>query len=219
MASAADEQRIRKLEDQNDQLRQHVDRLLRVMDAKPKPSAPIIEDDGPRVSYPRTSPIELPSVAEFERLLLIVSRAYPKVMPTFDSENDRREFFLGFCASFERIANMKRTVSVDGELILNAKHDVRYFADEAYRWLCERGTPAETTNGSFFVACIAAGDVAWSLPNRALGISAHLGLGYDGLTASSAAWRRVLATGQPRAPSAGPQPLQQSQRTASVRYL
>lgn len=216
MASATDE-RIRALEAQNTELRQRLDALQAKVSPPPKPPAPVAEDDGPRVSFPRSVPIEMPSIAEFERLLIIVGRAYPKIVPTFDREGDRMEFFNGFTASFERIANLRRTVGEGGVQVLNTKVDARHWGNEAYHWLQQRGTPAETMNGSFFAAAVAAGDVPFSFADRPAGISAYLGLSYEGLTASTTAWRRVLESGQPRAASAGPQ-VRQSQRTAEVRF-
>jgi hypothetical protein len=75
MANAADEQRIRALEFQDTQLREQVDQLLQRMSSRPRSApAPVVDDD-PRTIYPRSAPIEMPSVAEFERLLIIVARA------------------------------------------------------------------------------------------------------------------------------------------------
>jgi hypothetical protein len=219
MANAADEQRIRALEVQNNQLQQQVDRLLERMNPRPKAAPAPVLDDGPRVSFPRSTPIEMPTIAQFEKLLAIVTRAHPGAVPTFDRDSDRREFFLGFIRSFERIANLRRTVGEGGAPVLNEKYDARFWADEAYRWLHERGTPAETMNGSFFCAAICAGDVAYSFGNRAAGVSAHLGLGFDGLTASTAAWHRVLESGETRAATAAPMPLRQNSQSAEVRYF
>jgi hypothetical protein len=219
MANAADEQRMRALEVQNDQLREQVDQLLERMNPRPRPAPAPVVDDGPRVTFPRSTPIEMPTIAQFEKLLAIVARAYPGAVPTFDRDGDRREFFLGFTASFERVANLRRTIGQGGAQLLNTKYDIRYWAEEANRWLHERGTPAETMNGSFFVAAIAAGDVPFSFANRAAGISAYIGLGYEGLTASTAAWRRVFETGQPRKAAAAPQPLRQFSQPAEVRHF
>jgi hypothetical protein len=45
------------------------------MSSRPRSApAPVVDDD-PRTIYPRSAPIEMPSVAEFERLLIIVARA------------------------------------------------------------------------------------------------------------------------------------------------
>jgi hypothetical protein len=217
MANAADEQRMRALEAQNAELRQRLDALQAKVSPRPKPPAPIPEDDGFHVSFPRSAPIEMPSIAQFERLLIIVGRAYPKIVPTFDREGDRMEFFNGFCASFERIANLRRTVGEGGAQMLNKRNDARHWASEAYSWLQQRGTPAETMNGSFFAAVIAAGDVPFSLADRVGGVPAYVGLGYEGLTASTVAWRRVLASGQPREAIGKPSPLPDNQRV-EVRY-
>ena len=154
------------------------------------------------VTYSHSIPIERPTGEQFEKLLAIVARAHPTVVPKFARESDRSEFFRGFVASFERIASLRRTAG------LNAKNDAHWWANEAYRWLHEPGTPAETTNGSFFAAVIAAGDVPFSFANRAEGVSAYVGLTFDTdfRTAAPAAWRGVIERGQPRPPAAPPHP-------------
>jgi hypothetical protein len=215
MPTAADE-RIRALESQNAELRQRVDALQKKVSPRPKPPA-IVEVDGPRVSFPRSAPIEIPTITEFERLLSIVRRAHPRIVPTFDRESDRTEFFNGFTASFERIAHLRRTVGDGGAQILNKRDDARHWGSEAYQWLQQRGTPAETMNGSFFAAVIAAGDVPFSFPDHVAGVPAYVGLGYDGLTASAVAWRRVLASCQPRKAMGNSSPLPDKQRV-EVRY-
>jgi hypothetical protein len=175
----------------------------------PRKQSPI--EQGVTVSYSRSSPIELPSPAEYERLLTIVGRA--GVVPTFASENDRREFFAGFVGSFERIASLRRTEG------LNLKRPAREWADEAYGWLNQRATPAETTNGSYVAAILAAGDIAYSFAKPTLGIPAYVGLDFDpdGRVATAAGWRRVLENGKPRTPDPTPEPGGQTSRTSQVR--
>lgn len=168
-------------------------------------------EQGVTVSYSRSSPIALPSPAEYEKLLAIVASA--GVVPQFTSENEKREFYLSFVGSFERIANLRRS---DG---LNLKSPARQWADEAYGWLNQRGTPAETTNGSFFAAILAAGDVPYSYAKPALGVPAYVGITFDpdGRVASAAGWRRVLDNAKPRGPDPAPERVGQTAHRAQVR--
>lgn len=216
MAKDSDtDQRISALEQENRELKARLDALA----PKPAPRpAPPVEEGVVKVSYPRSTPITMPTVAEFEKLLAIVATAHPNVVPKFDRESDRMEFFRGFTASFERIASLRRLVGDGGAPVLNLKFDARWWAQEAYGWLQQRGTPAETMNGSFFAAVIASGDIAYSFGNRAEGISAHVGLGYgDGLTASTAGWRGVIGRGQPRPSTSPPAPMRAPPSPAQVR--
>jgi hypothetical protein len=210
--------RISALEQQNRELQSRLDALA-PKPAAPRPQPAPVQEEGVVVTYPRSTPIEMPTTAEFVRLLSIVARAQPNAVPKFDHASDQREFFRGFVASFERIASLRRLVGEGGALVLNTKYDARWWADESYRWLRDRGTPAETMNGSFFAAAIAAGDVAFSFANRAEGISAFVGLGYDGITASTKAWQRVLSSGQPRPRTAPPAPLRAPPSPSQVRIM
>jgi hypothetical protein len=179
---------------------QRIDRLereiaaLKAETSAPRPAAPRVQEEGVIISYPNTYPIPMPTREEYEKLLSIVERA--GVVPKFDREMDRQEFFRGFVASFERIANLRR---LDG---LDLKRQAHDWAIEAQYWLSERGTPATTTDGSFFAACVAAGDVPYSFAKSALGIPARLGLTHDSdARRALPAWRdEVLERGRPRAP-------------------
>jgi len=178
---------------------QRIDRLereiaaLKAETSAPRPAAPRVQEEGVIISYPNTYPIPMPTREEYEKLLSIVERA--GVVPKFDREMDRQEFFRGFVASFERVANLRR---LDG---LDPKRQAHDWAIEAQYWLSERGTPATTTDGSFFAACVAAGDVSYSFANSALGIPARLGLTHDSdARRALPAWREVLERGRPRAP-------------------
>jgi hypothetical protein len=186
MAETADQQRIRALEAE-------VASLKAKVNPQPTPVAPPPIQDGPRVTFPRTSPIELPSDRQYQQLLAIVARVHPSVVP----RDHDREFFLGFVGSFERIAHLRRSDEP------NRKMTAYDWATETHRWLRERDTPAEATNGSFFAAVIAAGDVAFSLGQRNAGLPALVGLTYDRdcRTAMTAGWRGVLERGQPRPPT------------------
>jgi hypothetical protein len=135
-----------------------------------------VEEPGVSVTYCRSSPIDLPSPTEYEKLLAIVARA--GAVPQFASESERREFYLGFIGSFERIASLRRSEG------LNLKRPARDWADEAHGWLHQRGTPVETTNGSFFAAILAAGDISYSIAKPALGVPAYIGLHLTPMAAS-----------------------------------
>lgn len=195
MANAADEQRLRNLETRVQELQAENARLRAV--APLQPAAPAPEEEAVRLIYPTTCPIPMPSQSEYERLLAIVEHS--GVVP---HSVDRGEFFTGFMRSFERIASLRRLGG------LNFRRSARDWASEAEGWLKQRGTPAETSNGSFFAACIAAGDIPFSFPNMALGISAFVGLTSDtDARLALPAWREVLGSGQPRKPEAAPHSL------------
>src|SRR5216683_3347983 len=154
---ATDRERIAALEQRNQQLESEIAALK---PPKPAPrqqqAATTIEEEGVTVSYPRSYPIEMPTTEEYVRLLSIVDRVYPKSVPAYRAHD---EYFRGFVGSFERIASLRRSPGLNTAL----GRGVQYWADEAYSWLRERGTPAETTNGSFWAAVVASGDVNFSL--------------------------------------------------------
>jgi hypothetical protein len=180
------EQRIRRLEAEIAELR-----AAKSAPQIPIAAPPLDEEGAVRVTYPRTYPIAMPTRAEYDKLLAIVARA--GLVPR---SADPAEFFAGFVASFERLASLRR---LDGLDMGRQAHD---WAIEAYGWLQQRGTHAETTNGSFFAACVAAGDVQYRFANSALGVPARVGLTHDtdARMAASSAWRGVLERGQPRPP-------------------
>jgi hypothetical protein len=212
------DQRFAALEQENRELKARLDALEPKQTAPRPQPAPV--EEGVRVSYPRSTPIVMPTVAEFEKLLTIVARAHPNVVPKFERASDHHEFFKGFTHSFERISSLRRPLGEGGVPVLNTKIDARSWAEECHRWLAERGTPAETMNGSFFCAVIAAGDVAYSFANRGTGISAFVGLSYgEGLTASTAAWQRVIERNQPRSLTAPPAPLRAPPSPSQVRIV
>jgi hypothetical protein len=116
-------------------------------------------------------------------------------VPKFDRDWERRDFLRGFIASFERLATLRR---LDG---LDLKRSVTDWAMEAERWLHERGTPVTTTNGSFWAAVAAAGDINYSLANWSAGAPARIGLTHDpDARRALPAWREVVERGRPRAP-------------------
>ena len=203
-----DRDRIAALEAQNQQLTSEIAELKKA--GRPEPShhqqvAAPIQEEGVRVSHPQSYSIIMPTTEQYEKLLNIVLRVYPMRCD--------QEFFRGFVGSFERIASLRRSAS------LNTAQGVQYWADEAYRFLQDRGTPAETTNGSYFAAVVASGDVDFSLANRDQGIVPYYALTFDtdARKISPGAWQRVLSDCQPRAPVAAPAPLRNNQRTAQVR--
>jgi hypothetical protein len=204
MAETVDQQRIRQLEAEVAELK-----------AKTKPQPPAaarVAEDGVRVTYSRKCSIELPTMEQYRRLISIVARS--GVVPNFDGKTIDPAFLAGFVGSFERITSLRRS---DG---LNHKRPARDWAAEAYHWLKERGDTCDPTNGSFYAAVIAAGDVHYSLPQLSLGIPALVGLTYDqdDRPASAAAWRGVLERGQPRPPT-NPVPVGRKLPTPTVRYI
>jgi hypothetical protein len=180
--------------------------VLKAGRSAPRQTAPLVEE-GVTVSYPRDYPILMPTTEQYEKLIAIVQRVYPTSVPNGD-----QEFFRGFIGSFERIASLRRSNGLNTAL----GRGVQYWADEAYNWLRERGTPAETTNGSFWAAVVASGDVNFSL--REDGILPYYGLTFDtdARKISPGAWQRVLSESQPRSPVAPPPALRNNQQTAQV---
>jgi len=162
---------------------------------KSQPARPV--DDGPTVTFPHVYPIQMPSSGEYSGLLAVVRKTYPKIAPTFDRENDRREFFEAFVRCFERIATLRRLPTG-----LNYKRDARDWAFETAGWLQQRGTPAEIGMGAFMSAVIAAGDISFALELDRFPLGSYVSLTYDqeAFTASTAGWRGVLANGKPREP-------------------
>jgi hypothetical protein len=188
------EQRIAALEQQNQELKSELAALRAPKPASPQPAAPV--QDGVSVHYSR-SPIDMPTPAQYERLITKVQRAYPQhVVQTVDLKD--------FIAACEFLAHVRRPVDPHGVLVLNKKDDASWWAIEAQRWLGVRGDHADVTNGSFFLAVIATGDIAYQFPDRDRGVrSAYVSLSYreDGVRATAAGWRRVLSDGwEPRSP-------------------
>lgn len=206
MAETADQQRIRHLEAE-------VASLKAKANPPPPPPAARVAEDGVRVTYSRKCSIELPTMEQYRRLIHIVARA-SRVVPNFDGKNIDPAFLAGFVGSFERITSLRRSAG------LNHKRPARDWAAEALNWLSERDDKCDPTNGSFYAAVIAAGDIQYSLPQPSLGIPALVGLTYDqeDRPASAAGWRGVLERGQPRPPT-NPVPVGRTLPTPTVRYI
>src|SRR5713226_2804529 len=122
---ATDRERIAALEQRNQQLESEIAALK---PPKPAPrqqqAATTIEEEGVTVSYPRSYPIEMPTTEQYAKLLAIVARAYPNSVPSHQIHDG---YFTGFVSSFERIASLRRSSS------LNIAQGPQYWAEEAYR--------------------------------------------------------------------------------------
>ncbi len=138
------------------------------------------------ITHPvETSPITLPTEAEYRGILSAVRAAYPQLWrssnPRFADEDDAR-FFRDFCAVFERVSHLRRTEKVD------SKHALGWWVDETSRWLHGR----QIDGAAFLAAVIGAGDVSFVQRDEcgnawAFGLAA-----FGGRAASEAGWRRVL---------------------------
>jgi hypothetical protein len=157
-----------------------------------KKPAPIVEDEGVRVTYSRRAPIELPTRDECEKLIAIVFRTYPQLDPEFTREWDRRQYVDGFTSALWRIAYWGRVEKLQraSDLAIEASTYVR---------TTRPGDAVGDVSGAFLVAAIAAGDVKFSVGNSALGAPWKVGLGYHGEPARPA-WKEILQRGSLRAP-------------------
>jgi len=169
---------------------------------------PLQQEAAVTIRYSRASSIAVPTLEQCEKLIAFVARS--GVVPRLASDRDRRDFLAGFLASFHRLAELRR---LDG---LNLKRPERDWMLEASNWLSERGTSADVSNGSFFAAVVASGDIPYSFAKSDLGIAAYVGLTHDsGARSAQPAWRTVLERGRPRPAEATPTPrsLYQENRT------
>jgi hypothetical protein len=150
------DQRMDRLEAENARLAAEID-ALKAEKSAPRPPAPrrLQEEGVVTISYPGDYPIPMPSTGEYEKLLAIVERA--GYVPRFDGDWERRDFLRGFVGAFEVIATLRRLDGVD------LRRSASDWAQEAERWLSQRGTPATCTNGAFWAAMAAAGDVPYCL--------------------------------------------------------
>lgn len=158
--------------------------------AAPAKAAPIIEEEGVRVTYSKSAPIILPNSDECEKLIEIVGRTYPRIIPEFDREWDRAQFVRGFASALWRIAYWGRVEKLQraSDLAIEANTYLRQ---------TRPGDAIGDVSGAFLVAAIAAGDVKFSVGNSALGAPWKVALGFNG-TSARPAWKEVLSRGAPR---------------------
>ena len=156
-----------------------------------KKPVPIVEDEGVRITYSRSTPIELPNHAESERLIEIVRRAYPRIVPDFGSERDRVRYLKGFTLAFWRIAHLRR--GTDFRRASDLAVEAANYVHEALP-----GEWVDEVSSAFLTAALSAGDVLFTVGNGAQGVPWKLALGFHGEPARTA-WREVLSRGAPRA--------------------
>jgi hypothetical protein len=148
------------------------------------------------ITHPiETSPIVLPTEAEYRRILSAVRDAYPQLRPRSNprfADQDEAGFFREFCAAFERVSHLRRTENVD------SKHALSWWVDETNRWL----HGSQQIDGiAFLAAVIGAGDVSF-VQRDEYGNAWAFGLATFGGRPATEAWRRVLK-GQLLTPVAG----------------
>jgi hypothetical protein len=204
----SDRERIAAVEAENIELRSRIAALEAKASPKPRPAAPIDEGDVVRITTVQTYTCAMPTESEYSKLLEIVARAHPQVVPNFEpnrfgSQEDRRQYLAGFVACFRRLESLWR---FNGNEL--GRNRAGIWVAETNRMLGGTGA-AEVGLSHFMAAAIAWSDVPYSLgrfPHDVFaGISYSTG---DNISsARSAAWRAVLESGKPRPPVAGPQVL------------
>jgi hypothetical protein len=186
--------------DLREQLRRAEARLEAVenkITPKPRPVAPI--DEGV-VRITTLEPYhggDLPSPEQFETLLEIVARTH-KIVPTWPENrwgtqfNDRQRYLTGFIQCFRRIGDLWRLPG--SEL---GKHRAEKWANDTNQTY---GIQADVNLSHFLAACIAWGDVNFSLGHWPFDVFAGLDYssGRDVRPANPASWRAVLSSGKTR---------------------
>ncbi len=83
---------------------------------------------GVTITHPEeTSPISLPTEAEYRGILSAVRDAYPQLWPRSNprfGSQDEAEFVRDFSAAFVRVSHLRRTEKVD------SKHSLSWWVDE-----------------------------------------------------------------------------------------
>jgi hypothetical protein len=131
-------------------------------------------------------PADLPSPAETDRLLDIVTSAWPKLVPAIDEPSDFRAGFssaLHFCCFVQRVDR------------LNQERGAGYFAGQANAWCTRYGIIGRISDKSFTAAAVASGIRTSALSRWPFDVEFALGLGTA--AAPSNAWRSVLENGSP----------------------
>lgn len=136
---------------------------------------------------------DMPTLEELRKLFKIVRPRAPWKI------HDEDRAFSGFRGAFRWIMAQGRINQP------NPKCDLDFFVAGCRTWLRDRGAMVVDIDvNAVMLAAMAAGDIAFVVPNAALGNVAELAL-HDVLNAGRAAdktaWRRVLETGQLLAPS------------------
>ena len=157
-------------------------------------------DPRPTISYPDDrAPIAIPDDRQLERLAEIVVACYPELGPDLSRQHPRwhdqilADWHRGFRASFRRIAALNRTDE------FNLKRDIRYFVDEAEDYLRLRGQPVDIRWPCYAAACVAQGDIMFSISPPLVGLR------FDGGgRAPTAAWKKILQGRALREPSPPP---------------
>jgi hypothetical protein len=165
---------------------------------KRPPVAPV--DDGVKITTIQTYSCAMPTPEQYEKLLEIVARAHPQVVPAFktdrygSAEKYRSEFLGEFISCFQRLEGLWR---LPGREL--GRDRAANWVDETNRML---GIGADVGLSHLMSAAIAWGDVNFSVARWPFDVFAGLSYssGRDVRRANSAAWRRVLESGQVRPP-------------------
>ena len=193
-----DRERIAAVESENAELKARLAVLEGKLAPKRPPVAPI--EEGTRVTI--LEPFHggnLPSPAQFEKLLEIVGRSHPTIVPTWPENrwgsqvSDRQQYMTAFVQCFKWLGDLWRFNG--GELGRN----------RADRWVIDAGRMFGA-GADIQLSHLLAASLAWSDIN--IGASAdrrwftHLGLSYstgEGIRrADATSWKRVLQIGKTR---------------------
>jgi hypothetical protein len=195
MASDTDN-RLKFLEENNRKLAAKVAELESKLAPKPNTAAPAPkpqEEGGVITLFPRTTTIEMPAPAQFDKLFAIVERVHPKHVPDFAGSWERQEYIRKCGLAFEHLTHMRRSETP------NKRYAFSWWTDYANTQLRMLGSPS-IDGDHLFVAILMIGDVPYQLPNAQLGKVLTVGLTFDtdAEKASSQGWKSVLERGAPR---------------------
>jgi hypothetical protein len=130
---------------------------------------------------------DLPDLKQMTRLFNIVKQHSPWPQTLVDRFDETRPF-RAFCAAFRWVMNTQRLDRPNGRVALS------YWADTCRMWLRARNSVGSDVDAnSIILACLAAGDVAYSPADPTRGWVWELGLiEFGGRPANTDAWRAVL---------------------------
>ena len=189
---------VAALKAENADLRARLEAVENKITPKPRPPAPI--EEGTRITtFEPYYGGDLPTPTEFERLLEIVARSHPTIVPTWPENrwgshvSDRRQYVTAFVQCFKWLGDLWR---FNGAQLGKPRTD---------RWVIDAGRMFGA-GADIQLSHLLSASLAWSDIN--IGASAdrrrftHLGLSYstgEGIRRSDAtSWRRVLQTGETR---------------------
>jgi hypothetical protein len=186
--------RLAQLEAQAATLNIEIAKLRAERPAAPPPPP---KDEGVRVVPLLHECVDgMPSLREMERLFTIVKQHSPWPQALNDRFDEHRPF-RAFSSAFRWVQNVGRAERPNGKVALS------FWADTCRLWLRSRNSVGSDLDANALVlACLAAGDVAYTPANGALGHVWELGLiEFGGKPANMDAWRAVMSSGTILPPS------------------